>query len=165
MNKIIIFFIKYFARLFYDKKFLCGKYFKESNIGWIWVLKGIFYQKILGFNRHIPYPIAPFFKITNYKNIIFHPNDINNFQSYGCYFQSTYAKIYIGKGTQIASNVGIITSNHDIQNLNKRTKIKNIVIGKNCWIGMNSVILPGVKIGSNTIVGAGSVVTKSFKEG
>ena len=42
---------------------------------------------------------------------------------------------------------------------------KNVVIGTNSWIGMNSVILPGVKLGEKTVVGAGSVVTKSFEEG
>ncbi|EOJ3081127.1 DapH/DapD/GlmU-related protein, partial [Acinetobacter baumannii] len=38
-------------------------------------------------------------------------------------------------------------------------------IGDKCWIGMNSVILPGVVLGNGTIVAAGAVVTKSFKQG
>ena len=42
---------------------------------------------------------------------------------------------------------------------------KDIIIGKKCWIGMNSVILPGVVLGDHTIVGAGAVVTKSFVDG
>lgn len=37
-------------------------------------------------------------------------------------------------------------------------------IGKNCWIGANAVILPGVTIGDNTVVGAGSVVTKDLPD-
>ena len=41
-------------------------------------------------------------------------------------------------------------------------KEKPIIIGKNCWIGTNVVILPGVELGDNVIVGAGAVVTKSF---
>ncbi len=73
--------------------------------------------------------------------------------------------IYIGKGTYIAMNVGIITANHSLNNLDEHDIAKNVVIGKRCWIGMNSVILPGVVLGENTIVGAGSIVTKSFSQG
>jgi len=40
-----------------------------------------------------------------------------------------------------------------------------IKIGKNCWIGANAVILPGVELAEHTIVAAGAVVTKSFLEG
>ena len=39
-----------------------------------------------------------------------------------------------------------------------------IIIKRNVWIGANVIILPGVKIGSNSIIGAGSVVTKSFED-
>jgi len=165
MKKIIIYLLKIISPIFYQKKYLSGKYFTDTNIGWVWVLKGIFYQKILGFNREIPWVITPFSKITNYKNIFFHPDDINNFQSQGCYFQSTYAKIYIERGVQIAPNVGLISSNHDVSDLDKRGKTGDIHLGKNSWIGMNSILLPGVELGEHTIVAAGSIVTKSFKEG
>nr|WP_283244199.1 DapH/DapD/GlmU-related protein [Luoshenia tenuis] len=39
------------------------------------------------------------------------------------------------------------------------------MLGEKCWIGMNSVVLPGVTLGPHTVVGAGAVVTKSFPEG
>jgi len=68
----------------------------------------------------------------------------------------------MGKGTQIAPNVGLITANHDLNDLTKHLPARNIMIGEKCWIGMNSVILPGVTLGDRTIVGAGSIVTKSF---
>ena len=82
----------------------------------------------------------------------------------GNYFQAI-GKITIGHGTYIAPNVGLITANHDLTNLDIHLEPKPIVLGEKCWIGMNSVILPGVTLGEGTIVGAGSVVTKSFLEG
>jgi acetyltransferase-like isoleucine patch superfamily enzyme len=38
--------------------------------------------------------------------------------------------------------------------------LKRIVLKRNCWIGANAVILPGVTVGVNSVVAAGSVVTK-----
>jgi len=166
MKKIFILLMKIISPLFYDSKYLKGRYFmNDSMSGWYWVIKGIWFQKILGFNRKVPWPISPFFKINNTRNLIFHPNSINNFQSQGSYYQNLKGNIYICDNVFIAPNVGLITTNHDVDNLEKHSNGKNIVIGKNCWIGMNSVILPGVKLGKGTIVGAGSVVTKSFRSG
>lgn len=165
MKKIFILIMKLTAPIFYQKKYLCGKYFDDSITGWIWVFKGIWYQKILGFNRYIPWVTSPNTLISSKDNLRFHPNSINNFQSPGCYFQNFRGKIYICDNVFIAPNVGLITANHDLNNLDLHDKAKNIIIGKNCWIGMNSVLLPGVKLGKNTIVGAGSIVTKSFRQG
>lgn len=154
--------------LFYDYKYLKGKDFsgyKYSN-GWQWVMRDVFMQKIVGVNRHIPYPVSFRMTVMNYENIFFDIDDLDNFQKVGSYFQAAAdAYIFIGKGTYIAGNVGIITANHDLNNLEVPAPGKSVRIGEKCWIGMNSMILPGVELGEHTIVGAGSVVTKSFPAG
>jgi acetyltransferase-like isoleucine patch superfamily enzyme len=120
---------------------------------------------MLGFNRHVPWPVSPFIYISRPGNIFFHPDDLHNFQSFGIYFQNFNGSITIGKGSIIGPNVGIITANHDPNDIDRHLPGKDIVIGDKCWIGMNSVILPGVILGDNTIVGAGSVVNSSYKNG
>ena len=67
--------------------------------------------------------------------------------------------ITIGDETQIAANVQLISNNHDLDDRNVIT-CKPINIGKRVWIGAGATILPGVTIGDNSVVGAGSVVTK-----
>lgn len=153
--------------IWYDKKYLVGENFNRNSLsgGWKWILKYWFPQKVLGYARHVPFPVPRGVTFGNSKNIIFDPDDMRNFHVNGSYFQGIGAKIYIGKGTKIAPNCGLITANHSKDNLESHDEGKDIVIGKNCWIGMNSVILPGVVLGDNTIVGAGSIVTKSFPEG
>ena len=82
----------------------------------------------------------------------------------GCYIQACEG-IYIGEGTIWSFNVSIISQGHDIDDFNKIPKVSPIRIGKNCWIGTNSTILPGIELGDKTIVGANTVVTKSFPSG
>lgn len=116
-------------------------------------------------NLNSRFPVSCFTTVVNSENVYFDSNDLNNFQHFGCYYQA-FGKIYIGKGTYIAPNCGIITANHDYNgSLDDHMEPKDVRIGDNCWIGMNSMILPGVELKDNTIVGAGSVVTKSFDMG
>jgi acetyltransferase-like isoleucine patch superfamily enzyme len=157
---------KWVAFIFYKRKYLIGRHFETPSLqGWVWVISGIWKQKILGFNRYLPFPCHPTARIYNYKNIIFDVDNLDNFQSPGIYFDCANKSIYLGKGTYIAPNVGLITANHQFDNLDIHQEGEDIIIGKHCWIGMNAVILPGVILGDHTIVGAGAVVTKSFPAG
>lgn len=151
-------------KLFYKEKYLTGYYFDKKVMGWLWAWKAIPF-KLIGINTRLPFPADPTVRIHKPSNLIFDKDDIHIFQSPGTYFNNFSAQIILGKGVYIAPNVGIITANHDVNDLKKHVDGKNVVIGTNSWIGMNSVILPGVKLGEKTVVGAGSVVTKSFEEG
>ena len=125
-------------------------------------IKTLLLQKIFGFNRTAYWPTHHSSVISNSKNILIGIGTAPGL-SPGCYIQGT-GKVYIGDYTIIGPNVGIISANHDVYDY--RSHKKGITkIGKYCWIGMNSVILPNVELGDHTIVGAGSIVTKSFSEG
>lgn len=69
--------------------------------------------------------------------------------------------ITIGDGVFIGPKCNLITINHDVAPENRSaTYGRPIVIEDNVWIGINSTILPGVRIGYGSIVGAQSVVTR-----
>ena len=88
----------------------------------------------------------------------------NVFINSGCHFQDQ-GGIYIGDGTFIGHNVVLATLNHDL-NPNSRGDMwpKPIHLGKKVWIGSGAIVLPGVTIGDNSVIAAGSVVTKNVPE-
>lgn len=74
-------------------------------------------------------------------------------------------KVKFGDNVFIGPNCGFYTAGHplDAETRNKGLEYaKKIEIGNNVWIGGNVVVLPGVKIGDNAVIGAGSVVTKDI---
>ena len=156
-----------FGCLCYEKKYLTGRFFDRWHFtkGWRWILRYWFGQKILGNNRHVPWPVPPTIRVAEPENIIFDPDDMQIFQGVGNYFQGVGARVILGKGCMVAQNTGFITSNHDFSDVSKNQPGREIVLGECCWVAMNAMILPGVHLGPHTIVGAGAVVTKSFPEG
>ena len=75
--------------------------------------------------------------------------------------------IIIGDNCMIASFVMISDVNHSIDlckgsYISQGLVAKEVIIGNNVWIGQNSIILSGVSIGDNCVIGAGAVVTKSI---
>ena len=153
--------------LCYDKEYLTGRHFDRWHFtkGWKWILQYWFGQKVMKKNGHVPWPVPPHVCIAVPQNIIFDPDDMQNFHTTGNYFQGNGAKVIIGKGCSLGPNTGYITSNHDFTDIHTSQPGLDVVLGESCWVGMNAVLLPGVCLGNNTMVGAGSVVTKSFPEG
>ena len=73
--------------------------------------------------------------------------------------------IYVGDYTMFAPSVFVATAGHPILPELRETVYQYnmpVHIGKNCWIGAGAIILPGVTIGDQVVVGAGSVVTKDL---
>jgi acetyltransferase-like isoleucine patch superfamily enzyme len=102
---------------------------------------------------------------------------VNDFTSIGRYTKVNYA--HIGKYCSISWDITIGAVNHPSNTLSthafpyvKRIGFveednqhhENTLIGNDVWIGCNSVILPGVKVGDGAIIGSGSVVTKDVPE-
>lgn len=75
--------------------------------------------------------------------------------------------IYVGDYTMFGPNVTVATAGHPIlPELREQGYQYNapVRIGKNCWIGAGVVIVPGITIGDNVVVGAGSIVTKDLPD-
>ena len=73
--------------------------------------------------------------------------------------------IYVGDYTMFGPNVIIATAGHPIlPELREKNYQYNmpVRIGKNCWLGAGVIIVPGITIGDNVVIGAGSVVTKDL---
>lgn len=77
------------------------------------------------------------------------------------------AKVTIGKNVMFAPNVSIYTAGHPVHPDSRNSGYEYgipITIGDNVWMGGSSVVLPGVHIGNNVVIGAGSVVTKDIPD-
>lgn len=126
----------------------------------------ILFQRIFRTNSDVKFLVHFTSKIGAFQKIKYNKDAITMksfFISGGCYFQALNG-IILGKNFLFAPGLKMISSNHSKENTDDFVEAKPIIIGDNVWIGTNVVILPSVEIGNNCIVGAGSVVTKSFKE-
>lgn len=114
-------------------------------------------QKVLGFNRRVPWPVHFTSRVVRWENIRLGNRVWPGF-SMGCYIQATNG-IRFGNNVRIGPNAGIISANHAADDYDQVEQADPITVGSDVWIGMGAVILPGVKVGDNVVIGANSVVT------
>jgi acetyltransferase-like isoleucine patch superfamily enzyme len=82
----------------------------------------------------------------------------------GCYINAADG-LRIGRGTIWGANVAIVSQDHGRHDRAEVPPTPGIHIGRDCWLGFGSIIMPGVVLGDRTIVGANAVVTQSFPDG
>lgn len=90
----------------------------------------------------------------------------NFFANYGLTILDV-GKVTIGDHVQFAPGVSIYTAGHPLHPISRNSGYEYgipITIGNNVWIGGNVIVLPGVTIGDNAVIGAGSVVTKDVPD-
>jgi acetyltransferase-like isoleucine patch superfamily enzyme len=127
--------------------------------------KYFFFQRILGFNRRVPWPVHFTSRIDGARFITIGYNTAPGASIANYIFASAEAPIHVGSFTVMASNVCVGSFNHDVYNISRYAHKGGIHIGDYCWIGANAVILSGVKLGDHTVVAAGAIVTHSFPLG
>lgn len=112
-------------------------------------------------NYKVPWPVHWSSIVNHHKNI-----DQKDFRPYLGAMPSQYIQamngIKIGYNLRIGPGVKIISANHSMIDYSKHLPSRPIIIGDNCWLSANSIILPGVQLSDHVVVAAGSVVTKSF---
>lgn len=134
----------------------CAQGWYEIKTFWLW-------QKVFRINGDVPWMVHPSSRVIGWEKIRMKVR-CDPGASPGCYIQAGNG-IELGKKILIGPNVGIISANHNLADRSTWDPAPPIRIGDNVWIGMNSVILPGVTIGDNAVIGAGSIVTKDIPSG
>jgi len=90
----------------------------------------------------------------------------NFYANYNCVILDV-APVTIGENCMFGPNVSIYTAGHPIHPATRNTGYeygKPVTIGDNCWIGGSVTITPGVTVGNNVVIGAGSVVTRNVPD-
>lgn len=121
-------------------------------------------QRIFRLNGDVPFSLHYTSRFQGFKNMSIKSKEtlVSCAVSGGCYFAAfDGTTLEIGEGTYFAFNVCIQTGNHKADALDTY-ETASVKIGRNCWLGNGVVVVAGVTLGDHVIVGANSVVTKSF---
>lgn len=139
-----------------------ANFFKHMKyVGFFRRLPYFIAQRIFLINSRVPWPVHWGSIVSGHKNI-----KRADFRPYPGFMPGQYIQamngIEIGKNVRLGPGVKIISASHDLNDYSKHTKSNPIIIGDNCWLAADVIILPGVELKEHVVVGAGAVVTKSF---
>lgn len=135
----------------------------REDVGFNFYLLDFVFRRLFRQNTGVKWAV-------HHTTAIIHPENIKRGvkvypgDSPGNYIQAKNG-IEIGDYTNLGPNVGLVSANHNSVDNSQHDVGKPIIIGKHCWIGMGAVVLPQVELGDYTIVGANTVVSRSFKRG
>ena len=108
-----------------------------------------------------------FFSATATSEMVAHPEgklEIGDgvFINYGASL-SSHKLVRIGDGCQIGSHACLMDNDyHSVEDRERPCESKPIILGRNVWLGVRVIVLKGVVIGDNAVIGAGSVVTRDI---
>lgn len=148
----------------YEKAFSWVRPFypKANRVPVQYLLYCFFPQKVLRINGRVPWPVHFTSRILYHERI-----NVGECCAPGlagsCYIQGR-SGINVGSNLWTGPGVGLISSNHDLNDYRRHVESKPLTIGDNVWIGMNAVILPGITIGSNVAIGANAVVNRDIPD-
>ncbi len=149
-----MFYIKHFKKIYTTQEILSGLYLR---------FKSMILLRLLGVNAGKNVKIKGNFNVV-YGDRIFIGKNV--YIGRNAEFHSgPSSKIVVGDDTFFGPSVYIDTHMHNFTDTNlpmnmQGTTEKDVIIGRDVWVGVNAVILSGVRIGDGAIVGAGAVVTK-----
>lgn len=127
---------------------------------WAIFKRYFFLQKIIGFNRNVPWPVHFTTLIYGWecieKGICCDPGD-----NPGLYINAT-GGLKLGNNVNIGANTSITTTNHYKYDHRKQGYKKGITIGNNVWIGANCSLVAGITIGDNVTIGAGCSIRQDI---
>ncbi|MEE2644061.1 MAG: acyltransferase [Myxococcota bacterium] len=120
-----------------------------------------FMQRVIGFNRHVPWPVHCSSTVSRWEKIS--QASLFPWPGYlpGQYIQAKNG-IAIGSNVRLGPGVKIVSADHSLNDYNAHKDGAPIVIGDNCWLAANVVILSEVTLGEHVAVAAGAVVNQSF---
>ena len=141
--------------------------YRVSGVGASLSVLNFMVQRIIGLDRRCPYQKHFTSRVLHAEKLLIEAHDASVLRSLavsgGCYINA-YDGIRIGTGTIWGPNVCFVSQDHERTNLDEVPPTSGIVIGRDCWIGAGTVILPGTSIAAGTIVGANSVVSGAFSQ-